>query len=201
MKRFFNTPKKAVISVICIVIVVFIIIGVTSIRDTESDRNENDFSQSKEISIDAAKTAALADADLSETDVTFTKTSLDDDEHIRVYDIEFYTSDMEYDYEINAYDGTVYEKNMEALRTRSEDSTDNNADNSSNNYIGIDRAKEIALNRANLSKTEVQFTKAKLENDDGKVEYEIEFYFDKAEYSYEIDAVSGDILESDVDFD
>lgn len=201
MKRFFNTPKKVVISVICIVIVVFIIIGVINIRNIQGARNENDFSQSKEISIDAAKTAALADANLSETDVTFTKTSLDDDERIKVYDIEFYTSDMEYDYEINAYDGTVCEKKMEALSTQSGDSTDKNADNSSNNYIGIDRAKEIALNRANLSKTEVQFTKAKLENDDGKAEYEIEFHFDKAEYSYDIDAVSGDILESDVDSD
>ena len=40
-----------------------------------------------------------------------------------------------------------------------------------------------------------------LEKDDGVAEYEIEFYADKKEYSFSIDAASGKILETEIDMD
>ena len=52
-----------------------------------------------------------------------------------------------------------------------------------------------------MNESDVQFAKAKLENDDGGVEYEIEFYSGRTEYDYTIDAVSGNIIEYDVDYD
>ena len=66
--------------------------------------------------IDAAKAAALADAGLAESDVTFTKEKLDWDDGIAVYDIEFLTADTEYDYEIDAATGAVLDKSAELLR-------------------------------------------------------------------------------------
>ena len=42
---------------------------------------------------------------------------------------------------------------------------------------------------------DVTFSKAKLDNDDGRLEYEIEFFRDGTEYDYTIDAASGSILE------
>lgn len=151
-------------------------------------------------SLEEAKAAALKDAGLAESEVTFKKTELDHDHGMQVYDIEFYTSDTEYDYKINASDGTVAEKSEEAfqLQGKPEDSA---ANSSNNNYIGVDRAKEIALNHANLNESDVRFAKAKLENDDGRVEYEVEFYCGATEYDYTIDAVSGNIIEYDVDYD
>ncbi|MDE7188088.1 MAG: PepSY domain-containing protein [Lachnospiraceae bacterium] len=151
-------------------------------------------------SLEEAKAAALKDAGLTESDVTFKKTELDHDHGMQVYDIEFYTSDTEYDYEINASDGTVVEKSVEAFRFQG-NPADSAANSSNNNYIGVDRAKEIALNHANLTESDVRFAKAKLENDDGRVEYEIEFYCGATEYDYTIDAVSGNIIEYDVDYD
>ena len=151
-------------------------------------------------SLEEAKAAALKDAGLAESEVTFKKTELDHDHGMQVYDIEFYTSDTEYDYKINTSDGTVAEKSAEAfqLQGKPEDSA---ANSSNNNYIGVDRAKEIALNHANLNESDVRFAKAKLENDDGRVEYEVEFYCGATEYDYTIDAVSGNIIEYDVDYD
>lgn len=175
--------------------------GNSSVQPQEDAGNQpaadtNSTAQSQGTSVEEAKAAALKDAGLSESDVTLKKTKLDYDNGIQVYDIEFYTSDTEYDYEINASDMTVLEKSVEPFQNQG-----NPADSSNNNYIGVDRAKEIALDHANLNETDVIFSKAKLENDDGRVEYEIEFYSGKTEYDYTIDAVSGDIIEYDVDYD
>ena len=72
---------------------------------------------------------------------------------------------------------------------------------SSGSYIGVDKAKSIALKHAGKSASSVSFTKAKLDKDDGKVVYEIEFRSGRTEYEYDIDAYSGKILEYDIDRD
>jgi len=162
--------------------------------------DKNSSMQSQENSPDEAKAAALRDAGLSESDVTFKKTELDHYHGTQVYDIEFYTSDAEYDYEIDASNGTVVKKSIEQFQIQA-DSSISAANGSGDNYIGVDHAKEIALNHANLNKSDVRFAKAELENDDGGVEYEIEFYSGQTEYDYTIDAVSGNIIEYDVDYD
>lgn len=163
--------------------------------------NGNNTAQPQEDSLDEAKAAALRDAGLSDSDVTFKKTELDHSHGTQVYDIEFYTSDTKYDYEIDASNGTVLEKNIEQFQIQANPTTDSAINSSGNDYIGVDRAKEIALNHAQLNESDVQFARAKLENDDGGAEYEIEFYSGRTEYDYTIDAVSGNIIEYDVDYD
>ncbi|MCI8324912.1 MAG: hypothetical protein HFI54_14980, partial [Lachnospiraceae bacterium] len=167
--------------------------------ENQAAASGNSTAQPQEDSLDEAKAAALKDAGLSESDVTFKKTELDHSHGTQVYDIEFYTSDIEYEYEIDASNGTVLEKNIEQFQIQT-NPTDSAINSSGNDYIGVDRAKEIALNHAQLNESDVQFAKAKLENDDGGVEYEIEFYSGRTEYDYTIDAVSGNIIEYDVDY-
>ena len=65
------------------------------------------------VTLEAAKSAALADAGLAESDVTFTKTRLDTEDGFAVYDIDFYTADSEYEYEIDALTGAVISKSKE----------------------------------------------------------------------------------------
>ena len=142
------------------------------------------------ITADEARAAALADAGLSESEVTFTKTQLDRDDGVQVYEIEFYTSDRECEYEINATTGKVISRSSETYRTQSQ-----NPGNAS--YIGVDKAKEIAAGHAGISLSGATFSKAKLERDDGYMVYEIEFYSGGIEYEYTIDAVTGDIIEYD----
>ncbi len=166
----------------------------------QPDKEGDSTVQPQEVSLDGAKAAALKDAGLSESDVIFKKAELDHDHGTQVYDIEFYTSDTKYDYEIDASNGTVLEKNIEQFQFQTPP-TDSAINSSGNDYIGVDRAKEIALNHAQMNESDVQFAKAKLENDDDGVEYEIEFYSGRTEYDYTIDAVSGNIIEYDVDYD
>ena len=69
-----------------------------------------------------------------------------------------------------------------------------NKNPSTSDFIGEDKAKEIALNRAQLSGDDVYFERVDLENDNGKWHYEIEFQKGSSEYEVDIDSVSGEII-------
>lgn len=69
----------------------------------------------------------------------------------------------------------------------------------SSKVISASRAKKIALRDAGLKEKDVTFVKVQLEYEDGRQEYDVEFYKGNVEYDYEIDARNGRIL--DVDWD
>lgn len=151
-----------------------------------------------DITLESAKNTALSDAGVNASDATFTKSVADYDDGHKVYDIEFYTSTHEYDYEINAETGKIIKRDVEAFRVNQ-----GNTSNSANteNYIGVEQAKSIAVSHAGLSVDSVTFQKAKVEKDDGFTVYEVEFFSNGIEYEYTIDAVSGNIMEYDSDRD
>ena len=68
-----------------------------------------------------------------------------------------------------------------------------------NNYIGVEKAKSIALKDAGVSGA--TFVKAKLDTEDGVKVYDVEFYKGNVEYDYEIDAITGKIPEKDRDIE
>lgn len=68
---------------------------------------------------------------------------------------------------------------------------------STSSYISADRAKEIALADAGVQAADAVFLRAQLDWDDGRAEYEVEFYSGNVEYDYDIDAVTGTIRSSD----
>lgn len=121
--------KKALISVICIA-ETFIMAGSMAAcavkndgapsqqgaaESNESQQNTGQSGQSgnEQISLDDAKNAALADAGVSASDVTYTKEKLDYEDGIAVYDIEFLADGVEYEYTVNAVDGTVVERDVD----------------------------------------------------------------------------------------
>ncbi|MCM1087099.1 MAG: PepSY domain-containing protein [Muribaculaceae bacterium] len=65
--------------------------------------------------------------------------------------------------------------------------------------IGVEQAKSTALSHAGLEASEVTFTKEKLDYDDGRAEYEIEFVTTDQKYEYEIKADDGAILNASVE--
>ncbi len=67
------------------------------------------------------------------------------------------------------------------------------------NFVGEEKAKQIALDKAGLKATDVIFDRVKLERDDTTWVYEIEFKSQSAEYDAEIKAEDGTILEWEVD--
>lgn len=62
--------------------------------------------------------------------------------------------------------------------------------------LTAEEAKAKALAHAGLSASQVTVTKAKLEWDDGKQVYDVEFYgSDRTEYEYEVDAETGEVIQ------
>lgn len=174
------------------------------------------------ITVEEAKSIALKHAGLSSAE--FGKGKLDKDDGVMEYDLEFYTENKKYEIDINAVDGTVTDfdvENREVRKTEAPKRTETKSETKSastkstetktekapakssgtstksDSYIGTERAKQIAMNYAGVRSS--NFSKAKLDNDDGRMVYEIEFYTGSVEYDFEIDALSGKVLDFDKD--
>ena len=156
------------------------------------------------IGSDRAKEIALSKASLTSDQVVFKKVALEKDDGTLVYDIEFYIKNaMSYEFEIDAYSGAILEEKNEVWQTadnKVHDHSTNTGVNTGLELIGPDRAKEIALSKAGLDSDTVVFNKVKLEHDDGRRIYDIEFFIrGEYEYEFEIDAYTGAIIEEEIE--
>ena len=153
------------------------------------------------ISLDKAKEIALSHAGLSADQVTFVQANMDFDDGIQKYDIKFYCNGQEYDYEINSSNGQIiqFDYDMEYNYIPNNNTTNYQSNVNTTANISVERAKEIALSHAGLSADQVTFVKVNMDFDDGIQKYEIEFYYNYREYSYEIDANTGNILSYEQD--
>ena len=172
----------------------------------------NTFAANNYIGVEKAKSIALKDAGVS--GATFVKAKLETEDGMKVYDVEFYKANVEYDYEIDAITGKILEKDLDienfsipkkkattnkqttkaTTKSKVKTSTKKAAKD-----IGVEKAKSIALKDAGVSN--VKFTKAKVDYENGIKAYDIEFRKGNKEYDYEIEAATGKIRERNVDLD
>lgn len=145
-----------------------------------------------------AKEAALKHAGLAESDVTFLTARLDTDDKRAEYDVEFYSGKMEYDYEIDALTGKVrsFDKDVEHYDVQAAADA---VTTDGGEMLTESQAKDIALKDAGIAEKDATFLHVKLEKDNARMEYEIEFYSGTTEYDYDIDAVTGEIRSKDFD--
>ncbi len=68
-------------------------------------------------------------------------------------------------------------------------------------FIGENKAKEIALERAGISGDDIVFERVELDLDDGIWQYEVEFRQGRWEYDADIKADDGTVLSFDKDYD
>ena len=155
------------------------------------------------ITLEEAKTKALSDAGVKESNVTFTKTESKTDDGQEVYEIDFRDSTKKYDYTIAKNGGKILEKESEKLSTNQSSSTTSSSSSSSttnnnsstSNLLGKDKVKSIVLADAGVASTDAEFTKIKLEYEDGVQVYDVKFVTSSMEYEYEIHAKDGTIRE------
>lgn len=164
-------------------------------QPTTSSKTET----SSEVSLEAAKAIAYKDAGVKASDVKVLKAERDSDDGVVYYDIEFTANNNKYEYEIRVSNGRVLDKDVEKSRTENKNTS--TAKKTENNYIGVEKAKQIAVNHAGVGMSEVRFSKAKLDREDGVMMYEIEFYKGNMEYEYQIVATNGNIHEWESDLD
>ena len=176
--------------------------NVNNAQDNNTNNAQNNIvNNTGNISLDKAKEIALSHAGLSADQVTFVQVNMDFDDGIQKYDIKFYCNGQEYDYEINSSNGQIiqFDYDMEYNYIPNNNTTNYQSNVNTTANISVERAKEIALSHAGLSADQVTFVKVNMDFDDGIQKYEIEFYYNYREYSYEIDANTGNILSYEQD--
>ena len=162
------------------------------VKEEKPKKEENTTPQGK-ITLEEAKEIVLKKALLKENDVVFTKAKLENDDGRLLYDIDFKTDTAKYDAEVDAENGEVTEWEVEEKRQAEV--------NKPEAEITLEKAKAIALEKAGLKEKDVVFEEAKLDYDDGRLVYEIEFIHGRVEYSATISAEDGKILEWEKDND
>ena len=106
------------------------------------------------------------------------------------YYFVFESDSARWTYKIDAVLGVIMDKTCDKIIS------------STPEFIGLEKAKQIALEDAGLDEAaqKIVFTREELSRNSGKPCYILEFYTDKCAYSYKIDAVSGDILEKNIEW-
>lgn len=204
LKTMLNSPKK-IISFVVMVILILAIMAFVGIKVGASVLNNQG------IGLEKATAVALQNAGYEESEASMIRGHYDHDDGLGVYEIEFKAGDYNYDYVISAKDGTIIEVDREyAGITQNEtpetppvpegdQGTNENtpAAPDESGYIGADKAKELALQNAGVDASSATFTKAKLDREDGIYVYDIEFISGDIEYSYEISATDGSVVDKD----
>lgn len=166
---------------------------------TNTAPSQVQYVMTSQISLDEAIDIAVADAKVLRESAKFTETKTDKSETVPHYDIEFVAGSKEYDYEIALSDGKILKRETEESAFSANKS--DKAETNKVGYIGVDAAKAAALKKASLSSSQVRFKEAKLDFDGGTAHYDIEFTSGSCEYEFEIDAVTGDTVKYQKEYD
>ncbi len=153
-------------------------------------------SEQQYIGTEAAKLAALNHAGLKSEEVNFVHAHLESDDGIWQYDIEFHKDTTEYDYDIDALTGEILSFDHDAEYYHHAQ-----AANAGSEQITEEQAKQLALQHAGVAEKDAQRLQIKFDYDDGRGEYEVEWYVGRTEYSCDVDAVTGAILSYDKELD
>jgi len=175
------------------------------------------FAKNRIIDETSARQFAYVDADVETENVISSSAELVWKGMEYIYEVEFETRGAAYEYTVRALDGTIMKRSSEIgeniISNKNEPSVspssekpaptvkaDANAEKKNGGkYITVDEAKEIALKEAGVSAKAAVFTEAKMDEEDGRDCYSIEFYAGDQEYEYTVDALTGEVLESSVE--
>ena len=169
--------------------------------------------QTAKISMEQAQEAALEAANIDAADAEVSSATLSEVAGVTCYKVEFTSGDHAYNYSINAETGEVLEASYRDKNAAPTDSTQldtpasgatstpaqtapSTNTNTSTGAVDKAKAQEIALAHAGIKAADATITKSMLDYDDGRQIYEIEWYANGAKYDYEVDAATGEIVNS-----
>ena len=179
--------------------------------------------QTQMIPMEEAQEAALKAADIVAADADISATTLSEVAGVACYKVEFTSGEYAYAYTINAETGAVMEMSSQEQNAQTSGTQTETADPAASapaqtsgsasaqaqtsaaapaqNATGtgtVDEAaaQKIALEHAGVKAADATITKSKLDYEDGRQVYDIEWYVGGAKYDYEIAADTGEIISS-----
>ena len=174
-------------------------------QSSQEQTKEQTKEQTQMIPMEEAQEAALKAADIVAADADISATTLSEVAGVACYKVEFTSGEYAYAYTINAETGAVMEmssqeQNAQASGTQTETAAPA-APAPAQNATGtgtVDEAaaQKIALEHAGVKAADATITKSKLDYEDGRQVYDIEWYAGGAKYDYEIATDTGEIISS-----
>lgn len=167
--------------------------------------------QTAKISMEQAQTAALDAANIEAVDADISSATLSEVAGVICYKVEFTSGDHAYAYSISAENGEVLEASYRDKNAAPADSTQTDtpasgatttpaqitpSTSTSTGAVDEAKAQEIALAHAGVNAADATITKSKLDYDDGRQVYELEWYANGAKYDYEVAVATGEIVNS-----
>lgn len=138
------------------------------------------------LSVEEVKEIALKEQDGQIDDI-----ELETDDGYTYYEVEINNSDADYDIYIDAHTGNVLEVEVDSHDDFDEE---NDKTKEKSTFISLEEAKQIAVSVFGGKVVELE-----LDEDDGHYEYEVEVQTKHGEAEIVIDAVTGEILEKELD--
>ena len=114
------------------------------------------------------------------------------------YEVVLKTAWGEFEYVVDAWSGQVLsgQKHLPSVAQGAANTPGDpsSASGAAPSDIGSDAAKQAALDHAGLSEADITGLKVEQDRDDGRLEYDVDFWCGATEYDYTIDAASGAVL-------
>ena len=170
---------------------------------------EGSASDSAYIGEERAKAIALAHAGAKADEILGYELEMDYERGAMIYELEFDWNGREYEYDIDANTGEILKseggpaENADGGKKQenSKDDKNNEQPSAGSAYIGEEKARSAALSHAGLDGSGITEYECKLDREDGRMVYEIDFRCGGFEYEYHIDALSGEVVKHDKDID
>ena len=165
--------------------------------------------QTQMLRMEEAQEAALKAADIEAAAADISATTLSEVAGVVCYKVEFTSGEYAYAYTINAETGAVMEmsrreQNVQASGTQTEAAGSSAFEPAQEQTTATAKAQtgtvdeaaaqKIALEHAGVKAADATITKSKLDYEDGRQVYDIEWYAGGAKYDYEIAADTGEII-------
>lgn len=182
-KGMFSTPKKAAVSIACLLVILVtagVCIGIVYAGST------NSAAENSSIGNESAQNFAFADAGVDPASAQAVKVKFERFQGEFVYEVEFIAENTEYEYKINAADGSVVKKELKTVEGPGSTGQLPAA-------VTLEDAREIALADAGVSREQATFTEVEGDTEGGVPVYEFQFYAGNVEYEYEINGQTGAI--------
>lgn len=166
-----------------------------SVMGTSQERSTIQVANKQKISLDEAKQIAFDHAGVDGEKAIFDDKEYESEDN--KYELEFKVDQVEYEYDIDAVTGEILE--VEKDVNHSKEKQTKQVIQSKSEFIGMDKAVEIALNDAGVKLDQVKWDDKEFDKSDRL--YELEFDAVGFEFEYDINALTGDIVKREKDQD
>ena len=152
------------------------------------------------LSEDEIRAIVFNHAGVNANDVREFEIELDDEDGIWVYEVDFKAGNIEYDYVVNTVTVAIIRAETEVDDDpTAAPGTPRPTQQPGSEFLSEDEIRAIVFSHAGVNANDVREFEIELDDEDGIWVYEVGFESGRNEYSYEVNALTGEIIDYEID--